>query len=146
MNDQQAQAQPFEGMPDPEQQREQHHKTLAIRVDEAVHTQLRFIAQLSGSTITDEIRRAIDTRIATAQDAPSSSPGHRACAMVNVRRQHEVPPSPASSERQRLPLPPSPPTTRHPRLGAPDEPGTPKERGATCLRSRASRPTPSALL
>lgn len=67
MNDQQGQAQPFEGMPEPRNQ-EQHQKTIAIRVDESLHAQLRFIAQLSGSTITDEIRRAIETRIATAQD------------------------------------------------------------------------------
>lgn len=69
MNDQQPQAQPFEGMPEPERDK-QHQRTLAIRVDEAVHAQLKFIAQLSGSTITDEIRRAIETRIATAQDDP----------------------------------------------------------------------------
>jgi hypothetical protein len=69
MNDQQPQAQPFEGMPEPEQ-REQHQKTIAIRVDESLHAQLRFIAQLSGSTITDEIRRAIESRVTTAQDDP----------------------------------------------------------------------------
>lgn len=62
-------AQPFEGMPQPEQT-EQHIKTLAIRVDESLHAQLRFIAQLSGSSITEEIRRAIEHRIATAQDDP----------------------------------------------------------------------------
>lgn len=65
----QPQAQPFEGMPQPEQT-EQHIKTLAIRVDESLHTQLRFIAQLSGSSITEEIRRAIEHRIAAAQDDP----------------------------------------------------------------------------
>lgn len=69
MQDQPSQAQPFEGMPEPEQQ-EQHYKTLAVRIDESLHAQLRFIAQLSGSTITDEIRRAIETRITTAQDDP----------------------------------------------------------------------------
>lgn len=66
--------QPLEGMPDTEQQQterqEQHTKTLAIRVEESLHAQLRFIAQLSGSSITEEIRRAIENRITTAQDDP----------------------------------------------------------------------------
>jgi hypothetical protein len=63
----QTQAQPFEGMADNEPQ---HTKTLAIRVEESVHAQLRFIAQLNGSSITEEIRRAIEHRITTAQDDP----------------------------------------------------------------------------
>lgn len=72
MQEQESQAQPFEGMPEPEQQQiqEQHLKTLAIRVEEGLHAQLRFIAQLNGSSITEEIRRAIENRIATAQDDP----------------------------------------------------------------------------
>ena len=49
---------------------EQHLKTLAIRVDEKLHAQLRFIAQLRGSSITDEIRQAIENRIASAHDDP----------------------------------------------------------------------------
>lgn len=73
MQEQEPQAQPFEGMPEPEQQQEQeqHLKTLAVRVEESLHAQLRFIAQLNGSTITEEIRRAIESRIATAQDDPN---------------------------------------------------------------------------
>jgi len=72
MQEQESQAQPFEGMPEPEHQhiQEQHLKTLAIRVEEGLHAQLRFIAQLNGSSITEEIRRAIENRIATAQDDP----------------------------------------------------------------------------
>jgi site-specific DNA recombinase len=69
MQEQQPQAEPFEGMPQPEQT-EQHLRTLAIRVDESLHTQLRFIAQMSGSSVTEEIRKAIANRIATAQDDP----------------------------------------------------------------------------
>lgn len=62
---------PLEGMPAPEQQnQEQHLKTIALRVDEGLHAQLRFIAQLNNSSISEEIRRAIETRIATAQDDP----------------------------------------------------------------------------
>ena len=67
--EQQSQAQPQEGMPGPEPQ-EQHLKTIAIRVEEGLHAQLRFIAQLNDSSITEEIRKAIETRIATAQDDP----------------------------------------------------------------------------
>lgn len=69
--EQHSQAQPQEGMPEPNQQeREQHLKTIAIRVEEGLHAQLRFIAQLNDSSITEEIRKAIETRIATAQDDP----------------------------------------------------------------------------
>jgi predicted DNA-binding protein len=52
------------------EQQEQHLRTIAVRVDESLHAQLRFIAQLSGGTIADEIRRAIEHRITTAQDDP----------------------------------------------------------------------------
>lgn len=64
-----SQAQPYEGMHNPDQQ-ERHTKTLAIRVEETLHAQLRFIAQLRESSITDEIRRAIEARITSAQDDP----------------------------------------------------------------------------
>jgi len=69
MQEQQPQEQPFEGMPQAEHQ-EQYYKTLAVRVEESLHAQLRFIAQLSGSSITDEIRRSIEARITAAQDDP----------------------------------------------------------------------------
>jgi ribosomal 50S subunit-associated protein YjgA (DUF615 family) len=52
------------------QTREQPTKTLAIRVEASLHAQLQFIAQLSGSSITEEIRRAIENRITTAHDDP----------------------------------------------------------------------------
>ncbi len=64
-----SQAKPYEGMSYPNKQ-EQHTKTLAIRVEETLHAQLRVIAQLRETTITDEIRQAIETRIASAQDDP----------------------------------------------------------------------------
>ena len=69
---QRTQALPLEGMPAPEQRQdqEQHLKTIAVRVEEGLHAQLRFIAQLNDSSISEEIRRAIETRIATAQDDP----------------------------------------------------------------------------
>ena len=62
-------AMPYRGRHDPNKQ-EQHTKTLAIRVEETLHAQLRFIAQLRESSISDEIRQAIETRIASAQDDP----------------------------------------------------------------------------
>ena len=69
--EQDSRAQPLEGMPELEQhEQEQHLKTIAVRVEAGLHAQLRFIAQLNDSSITDEIRRAIETRIATAQDDP----------------------------------------------------------------------------
>jgi len=39
-------------------------KTLAIRLDPELHAQLSVIAQLSGSTITDEIRDALSAHVA----------------------------------------------------------------------------------
>ena len=60
----------------PQTERQHHeadqprYKTLGIRLDEDLHAQLSFIAQLSGSTISDEIRRSIETRISAAQDDP----------------------------------------------------------------------------
>ena len=39
------------------------HKTLAIRLDDDLHARLSVIAQLEGSTITDEIREAIEAHI-----------------------------------------------------------------------------------
>ena len=64
-----SQPKPYEGRHDPNKQ-ERHTKTLAIRVEETLHAQLRFIAQLRESSITDEIRQAIETRIASAQNDP----------------------------------------------------------------------------
>lgn len=44
-------------------------KTLAIRLDPDVHTQLTLIAGLRGSTITDEIKLALGAHIITAKYA-----------------------------------------------------------------------------
>lgn len=67
--EQRSQAKPYEDRPDPGKQ-ERHTKTLAIRVEETLHAQLRIIAQLRDTSITDEIRQAIEARIASAQDDP----------------------------------------------------------------------------
>ncbi len=45
-------------------------KTLAIRLEPDLHAQLSLIAQLRASTITDEIRTAIEAHIALAKTAP----------------------------------------------------------------------------
>ncbi|SDI89910.1 hypothetical protein SAMN05444157_0707 [Frankineae bacterium MT45] len=45
-------------------------KTLAIRLEPDLHAQLSLIAQLRASTITDEIRTAIEAHIARAKTAP----------------------------------------------------------------------------
>jgi predicted DNA-binding protein len=61
--EQQPQAQPAEA----EQQRV---KTLGVRIDEDLHAQLTFIAQLTGSTIADQIRHSIEARVKAAQEDP----------------------------------------------------------------------------
>jgi predicted DNA-binding protein len=45
-------------------------KTLAIRLEPDLHARLSLIAQLRGSTITDEIRQAIEAHIAAIKDSP----------------------------------------------------------------------------
>jgi hypothetical protein len=45
-------------------------KTLALRLEPDQHAQLSLIAQLRGSTITDEIRAAVEAHIASAKTAP----------------------------------------------------------------------------
>src|SRR5690242_3159249 len=45
-------------------------KTLAIRLEPDTHAQLSLIAQLRGSTITDEIRQAIEAHIAAVKASP----------------------------------------------------------------------------
>lgn len=67
--EQRSQAKPYEDRPD-EGKQERHTKTLAIRVEETLHAQLRIIAQLRETSITDEIRQAIEARIASGQDDP----------------------------------------------------------------------------
>ena len=45
-------------------------KTLAIRLEPELHTQLSLIAQLRSSTITDEIRQAIEAHIVSVKASP----------------------------------------------------------------------------
>lgn len=49
----------------------QELKTIAVRVEEGLHAQLQFIAQLTGNSLTDEVRAGIEQRIASAQEDPA---------------------------------------------------------------------------
>ncbi len=53
-----------------EGEQSQRFKTLGVRLDEELHAQLAFIAQLTGTTITDQIRLSIEARVHAAQDDP----------------------------------------------------------------------------
>jgi hypothetical protein len=48
----------------------QRFKTLGVRIDEGLHAQLTFIAQLTGTTMADQIRQSIEARVQSAQDDP----------------------------------------------------------------------------
>ena len=60
----QPQEQPVEG------EQERRYKTLGVRIDEELHAQLTFIAQLTGSTIADQIRQSVEGRVQAAQEDP----------------------------------------------------------------------------
>jgi hypothetical protein len=60
----------MEQQPQPADEEQQRFKTLGVRVDEELHAQLTFIAQLTGSTIADEIRHSIEDRVKAAQEDP----------------------------------------------------------------------------
>jgi hypothetical protein len=61
------------GMPDTptSEQHEQRYKTIAVRVEEQLHTQLQFISDLASTSLSEEVRRAIQNRIESAQDDPA---------------------------------------------------------------------------
>ena len=63
----------LDGMPDAQatEQQEQRYKTIAVRVEENLHTQLQFISDLAGTSLSEEVRKAIESRIASAQDDPT---------------------------------------------------------------------------
>ena len=45
-------------------------KSLAIRLDDELHAQLSVLAQLSGSSLTDEIRQALEAHLAAKRANP----------------------------------------------------------------------------
>jgi hypothetical protein len=57
-------------------------KTLAIRLDDDLHAQLSVLAQLSESTITEEIRKAIETHLDTQAKNPELT--NRAQAVLDT--------------------------------------------------------------
>lgn len=48
-------------------------KTIAIRLDDDLHAQLSVLAQLSGNSITDEIRQALETHLEAMRTNPELS-------------------------------------------------------------------------
>ena len=56
-------------------------KTMAIRLDEELHAQLSVLAQLRESTITDEIRSAIEAHLLSCRSSPEL--GGRAKAVLD---------------------------------------------------------------
>ncbi|MFT4263163.1 MAG: hypothetical protein QM572_07270 [Nocardioides sp.] len=52
-------------------EQEQRFRTVAVRVEDTVHAQLSFIADLAGTSLSEEVRRAIEGRIASAQEDPA---------------------------------------------------------------------------
>ena len=56
-------------------------KTLAIRLDDELHAQLSVLAQLRESTITDEIRLALDAHLLSCKASPEL--GGRAQAVLD---------------------------------------------------------------
>lgn len=61
-------------------------KTLAIRLENDVHMQLTLIAQLKGSTITEEIRQAIAAHVVQAK-ASSDLVSQAESAMAEIERE-----------------------------------------------------------
>lgn len=61
-------------------------KTLAIRLENDVHMQLTLIAQLKGSTITEEIRQALAAHVAQAK-ASSDLVSQAETAMAEIERE-----------------------------------------------------------
>lgn len=64
-------------------------KTLAIRLEPDMHAQLSLVAQLRGSTITDEIRRAIEAHIASATADPDFT-ARATGALEDIEREVEA--------------------------------------------------------
>lgn len=64
-------------------------KTLAIRLEPELHAQLSLIAQLRGSTITDEIRQAIEAHIVSIKATPDLA-NKANSVLADIERQASV--------------------------------------------------------
>lgn len=96
------------------EQAEPQFRTIAVRVHTDQHAKLSFIAQLRKSSISDEIRAAIELRIARAQDDPDliaraqatreqieREAAARAAAIAGFMGQHATAQSQSTSTRRR---------------------------------------------
>ena len=64
-------------------------KTLAIRLDEELHAQLSVLAQLRESTITDEIRSALEGHLENAKTSPELS-GRAQAVLDDIERESQA--------------------------------------------------------
>ena len=62
-------------------------KTLAIRLDDELHAQLSVLAQLSGTSLTDEIRQALEAHLKATRDNPELTERAKA---VSEEIEHEA--------------------------------------------------------
>ena len=62
-------------------------KTLAIRLDDELHAQLSVLAQLSGTSLTDEIRQALEAHLKAMRSSPELSQRAKA---VSEEIEHEA--------------------------------------------------------
>jgi predicted DNA-binding protein len=95
-------------------------KTLAIRLEPELHAQLSLIAQLSGSTITDEIRAAIEAHIKSVKANPDLA-GRADSVLEDIERE-------AAARREAIAT-----------LFGNDAPASSPEPGTTGSRSRGRR-------
>ena len=61
-------------------------KTLAIRLDDELHAQLSVLAQLSGTSLTDEIRQALESHLKATRDNPELTKRAQASPRRSNRR------------------------------------------------------------
>lgn len=64
-------------------------KTLAIRLEPELHAQLAVIAQLQGSTITDEIRQAIEAHVELKR-SDGALAGQASAALEEIEREADI--------------------------------------------------------
>lgn len=91
-------------------------KTMAIRLEDDLHARLSLVAQLQGSTITEEIRQAIEHHIERIRSNPELTA--KAGAVLEelerdaAARRDAVAALFGTNEPEQAPSPPKPPTRR----------------------------------
>ena len=91
-------------------------KTLAIRLDDEVHARLTMLAKLSGVTLTDAIRTAIDSYVATLA-ANGDLSAQAEAALADIDRQ-------ASQQREAIASLFAPTSPNKSAAASPDKPAT----------------------